>query len=258
MEKPFILIDCRLTRREEFTVTDGTQPTWALLYIKEGSFELDFGDGKQTIAAGDTVIFDDSISFRRNVVQPIVFVYLRFRVNMRCPFALDVPVGKIEFADKERFLSTLHAYEAVMALTDRRVVYYKEHLLEDILFQLFLESMKPSETQLPAATGDEQLNRAIEYIRSHMSRDLHINTICQAVHTNPSTLNWRFQRGLGMSVGAFVNDTRMNWAKRLLISTTFSISDIAVQCGYDNVYYFSTAFKKKYGMPPTAFRRDYE
>jgi len=256
MEKPFTLIDCRMAKREEFDVTDGVQPTWALLHIREGSFTLDLGHGTETITAGDTVIFSDNDSFRRRVVEPIAFVYIRFRVNLSCPFALDVPVGRVAVKDSARFLSTLAAWEAVMPLTDRRSRYYKEHLLEDMLFQLFMENNKPSEISLPTESTDSTVTAAMRYIRERLRGDLSIGAVSAAAGTNPSTLNWRFRRSLGMSAGQYITAVRMETAKRLLLGTSFTVTDIAARCGYENVYYFSAAFKKACGMPPTAFRME--
>ena len=120
MEKPFVLISGNMAHRDEFDVKEGHQPTWALLYIKEGSFELDLGKGTQRIGSGDTIIFDDSTVFHRSVLTHLVFVYIKFKINLRCPFSVRLPVGRIEFKDKERFLSTIRSYESVLEHDDRR------------------------------------------------------------------------------------------------------------------------------------------
>ncbi|MBQ8509442.1 MAG: helix-turn-helix transcriptional regulator [Clostridia bacterium] len=254
MEKPFILISGLVVRRDEFDVKNGNQNTWALFHMKEGSFELDYGDGVQTITSGDTVIFNDTTNFRRRVVTPIIFVYIKFRVNPHCPFSLDVPLGKVKFNDEARFQSTIRAYESVIHMDDRRMVYYKEHLLEDILFQVFCESSRHIEAENPLHSNDPLILAAKEYVLSHIKKEIHIDDICRAVSTNPSTLNWHFRRELGVSVGTYITSERMKRAKNLLRGTTYSISEVAALCGYENVYYFSTAFRKNCGLSPTEYR----
>jgi len=49
----------------------------------------------------------------------------------------------------------------------------------------------------------------------------------------------------------------MKQARRLLSSTSFSVGEIATRCGYENIYYFSSAFRKNVGCSPTEFRRQY-
>ena len=53
--------------------------------------------------------------------------------------------------------------------------------------------------------------------------------------------------------GGFVSNLnmRMEYALMLLQNHQMTISLIAEMCGYENVYYFSNAFKNYFGYPPT-------
>jgi YesN/AraC family two-component response regulator len=46
----------------------------------------------------------------------------------------------------------------------------------------------------------------------------------------------------------------MEEAKRLLLSTDYSINEIAQRVGYDNFSYFSHVFRDKTGMTPNEYR----
>lgn len=48
---------------------------------------------------------------------------------------------------------------------------------------------------------------------------------------------------------------RLTEAKMLLSSTNMKVAEVAETCGFSNVYYFSRAFKKHIGMPPSEFAR---
>ena len=58
-----------------------------------------------------------------------------------------------------------------------------------------------------------------------------------------------------VTLSDFVNNIRLNHAANLLKYTNLSITDIAIECGYNNVSYFPTCFKKKYGLSPKKFRQ---
>ena len=263
MEKPFIFIECKMGWREEFRVTKGHQPTYALLFLKEGSFRLTI-DGKETIVQkNDCAIFSDDLDFFRTVIDPIYFVYLKFRVNPKCPFRLQIPLGKVHFHDKNRFFDSIHKYEALMEAEDARAVYYREHLLEDILLQAFAENY-----QTPVIGSqfgqfelqnchDEMVLQAATYILKNLSKKLYIKDVCQFVSTNPSTLNFKFQKELSCSVGDFITRARMQTARRLLRDTTYSIGKIASRSGFDNIYYFSAVFRKWHDSSPSEFRKQY-
>jgi len=71
VEKPFRFIEYKTTYRDEFDVTEGRQPTFALFYLKEGSFRLRMDGTETVIGAGDCAVFADDVDFNRSVISPI-------------------------------------------------------------------------------------------------------------------------------------------------------------------------------------------
>ncbi len=61
---------------------------------------------------------------------------------------------------------------------------------------------------------------------------------------------------LGIGVGDYINNFRLEKAKDLLTNSTMNISEIAYSCGFTSPNYFSTSFKTKYGVPPKDFRNN--
>jgi len=64
-----------------------------------------------------------------------------------------------------------------------------------------------------------------------------------------------FTAAMGKPPVRYITEKRMERAVSMLESGLSSISDIAAEVGYSNVYYFSTAFKKYYGEPPMEWTR---
>ena len=58
-----------------------------------------------------------------------------------------------------------------------------------------------------------------------------------------------------MSCMAYLEDMRMTLAKRLLQSSSLTISEISNQCGYRDHNYFSKVFKKHAGMSATEYQK---
>lgn len=259
MEKPFKFIECKISTYNEFQLTEGCQPTYALLFIKSGSFLLKM-NGKETIVGkNECAIFSDDINFFRTVINPIHFVYLKFQINPKCPFNIPIPFGKVEFKNKERFMDSIKKYEELMDAEDSHAIYYREHLLEDILLQAYSENNQVINTKNDKTKNchDVTVNKAVEYIRKNIDTKLVIKDICSNVCTNSSTLNFKFRKELLCSVGDFITKERMKKAKYLLSSTSFSIGEIASRCGFENIYYFSTAFRKVNGISPINYRNQY-
>lgn len=55
----------------------------------------------------------------------------------------------------------------------------------------------------------------------------------------------------GIPPKKYIINMRMEYALMLLQNHQMTISQIAEMCGYENVYYFSNAFKNYFGYPPT-------
>ncbi len=253
MEKPFILINGKVTKRKEFNITDGVQPTYAFLYIKSGSFALSLHGKKTIISEGDSVIFSDSEHFKRHVNKELEFIYVQFKLNFNCSFLPTLPTGKIEIKDKERFLSSITIYEKLLSSTSTQSLYYKQHLIEDILLQISSEHV--GLTMLDnAKINDSILNCVTNYLEKNLDKKISIDDLCKVSLTNPSTLNFRFRRAFNCSTGDYIIKFKIENAKKLLLTSAYSISEIAFRLGFENQYYFSTAFKKREGLSPKAFR----
>ena len=257
MQFPFRIVESKMSSRKEFDVTVGTQPTHALFYLKKGSFNIEICGAKENILAGDCLILPDYLHFKRNVIEPIEFLFIKFTNNMNCPYSLEIPYGKIALktdGGRERLASNISAIEQSLVCDDVFSVNYREHLLIDILFQIASRPQNMSIATEHDLPHNPLVASAIEYIRNNIDKKLLIEDVCHAVCSNGSTLNFNFRRELDTSVNQFIMSERMRRARSLLVGTTYSISQIAEKCGFDNVYYFSNVFKKAYGVSPNKYR----
>lgn len=254
---PFVVIESKISARNQFTVAEGCQPTHALFYLKKGNFVMEIEGKTENLRAGDYVILPDYVPFRRSILEPLEFVYIKFAYNKNCPYSLNMPYGKVSFKDNSRFSASISAIETLIASDELLSAAYREHLLLDILFQIHFEQNPHGISCENRVCRDKTVNSATEYIEQNIGNKILIADVCRAAGTNASTLNFKFRRELNMSIGEFIACERMKKAKRLLLGTTYNISEIAARCGYENVYYFSNAFKKQQGVSPSEYLRNY-
>lgn len=69
-----------------------------------------------------------------------------------------------------------------------------------------------------------------------------------------SNFRHRFKQQTGISPAQFQDSIRLSRAQELLAATALSVSEVAVRCGYETVFYFSRHFRQKTGLTPTAYR----
>ena len=74
---------------------------------------------------------------------------------------------------------------------------------------------------------------------------------------NDYKLKLGFRQVFQTTVFGYLQDYRMELAKELLAERTISVQQVARKVGYAHAGYFSAAFKRKYGVNPKSYQKDY-
>jgi len=97
---------------------------------------------------------------------------------------------------------------------------------------------------------------AIEYIRLHYSEQINLKKVAKKFFVNASYLGRTFQKTVGVSFNEYVNQLRIDEAKRLLLQTDKLIYEIASQVGFLESSYFVVKFTQEVGKSPTEYRNE--
>ncbi|MGM0901864.1 MAG: helix-turn-helix domain-containing protein [Bacillota bacterium] len=100
-----------------------------------------------------------------------------------------------------------------------------------------------------------KIRKAIEYIRTHISEDLSLNTISAAIDLSPHELSRQFKKQTHKSLTDYINEQRILEAIYLIDNQHLSITDISLMVGFNDVNYFTKVFKKFKGMTPSHYRK---
>lgn len=100
-------------------------------------------------------------------------------------------------------------------------------------------------------------HKSLQYIYDNYMNDINSAAVARFVGYSESYLRRLFRDKCGVTIGAFINDVRLEKAAQLLLSTDYSISNTALLCGYSDSNYFSAAFSKKYGCCPKNYRKNH-
>ncbi len=95
---------------------------------------------------------------------------------------------------------------------------------------------------------------AKRYIHENYTEKIGIKDICAEIGCSKSTLITTFKDSYGITVNKYINDLRLNDAKKMLLENDKSISEIALASGFADQSYFSKVFSAKYGVPPSEFK----
>lgn len=105
----------------------------------------------------------------------------------------------------------------------------------------------------------EQLRKLEEDILNYLDNhyrddDLSQTAVADCFQISNYTLSRMFKKQLGVGFTEYVNAKRIEYAKELLLTTSYSVRDISMKAGFTNDNYFSRIFKAMVGVSPTVFR----
>jgi AraC family transcriptional regulator len=99
------------------------------------------------------------------------------------------------------------------------------------------------------------VERAIETMRQGLSEKITIDDLARSAIFSKFHFSRVFQQVTGVSPGRFLSAIRLEEAKRLLLSTSWTVADISYQVGYNSVGTFSWRFHSSVGVSPITYRQ---
>lgn len=131
----------------------------------------------------------------------------------------------------------------------------KQTLNKKMLLQYAQELMSIYEKETMSVNDSENIVlRAKRFIDENYRDDIDRDNVAEVAFVTPNYLSKLFRNSMGMNLREYINQLRIDEAKRLLLSTNMTISEIAIYVGYYNISYFSTIFHKLVGTSPAEWR----
>ncbi len=98
------------------------------------------------------------------------------------------------------------------------------------------------------------VQKTIAYIDTDLTADLSLRTLAKAQQLSDGYLSTLFHKETGQTLTDFVNERRIQHAKKLLETTALQIQTVAQHCGILDIHYFTRLFKKYTGQTPRSYR----
>ena len=107
----------------------------------------------------------------------------------------------------------------------------------------------------PQSPDEKFLSRALEFVYAHLEdEDYDRDALAADMGASSSTIYNKLRSITGLNVSSFIRDIRLKEARRMAQSDpTLRVSDLAYKVGFRDPRYFSTCFKKQFGMQPKEY-----
>ena len=163
----------------------------------------------------------------------------------------------------ENGFSVLSSAEQVGALLDplytlpeRLLIPYAKLKFQELMLLLSVMDAPPVTQSAYQAEQIALIRRIHDQMMSDMSQRCTIEMLSQQYHINTSTLKSLFKTVYGQPLAAHMKEHRMEYAARLLRTTTDSLAEIAEKVGYESQSKLTAAFKSAYGVLPSEYRKE--
>lgn len=103
--------------------------------------------------------------------------------------------------------------------------------------------------------GYELVDRINGLLEQSLEENVSILQISEWLAFSESHLRKRFKQLTGLSLGSYLVHYKLNRAVKLLVHSDDSLTQIALDCGYDSLAAFSRSFKKQLGVTPSQYRK---
>ena len=101
----------------------------------------------------------------------------------------------------------------------------------------------------------ERIKTMLSYIHDHYGSELSTRSIAASASISESECLRCFRATIGTTPIQYLKQYRIQQAARLLAETREKVSEIAERCGFQDMSYFTRAFREEKGCVPTQYRR---
>ena len=127
--------------------------------------------------------------------------------------------------------------------------------IDNLKISLYEQRME--EEHEPKEQGERVIIGITRYLQEHLEEEVSLSVLAEEFHLNPQYISQLFKNEIGVGFLAYLTNIRMEKAKKLLLSTSFPIAEIAQKTGYGDYRVFTKVFKKAEGITPSQYRREF-
>lgn len=112
-----------------------------------------------------------------------------------------------------------------------------------------------TETKMVIPPGvSNTVKRSLEFIHGHYKTTISLQDTADAAGVNAAYLSYLFKKEMGIGFSNYLQECRMDCAKKLLETTNYKVKEVAAEAGFQDYHYFSKSFKKMVGCSPAEYR----
>ncbi len=246
---------------------------WEFLYVDKGEIDIIAGEKGYRLKQGDMIFHKPNefhAIYTTGNVAPNAIV-MSFETNSAAMTFFENKI--IQLNDENKYMIGQIIREAKQYYEDLGLLYvlpedYKEDMfgsmqlmyaaLEYLLIQIYRQNVQGVNKIRSSFFVKEKIEMdlvkaVIEYMEENIYNRIRFEDIYKKFYVSKTKLKVLFKRETGVSIMWYFNQLKMEESKRLIREENYNFTEISNLLRFDSIHYFSTSFRKYYGMTPTEY-----
>lgn len=226
----------------------------------EGIF-IDENKAKHKIERGDLFFFSPNVPHRYEAVSGtwrLPFIVF----NGKCAADIIKYLGfggtmVLKGMPKDKFDALVESFNKIYDTYFSDIPTRTERVSAMLYYMLITISEIADNLPLAGPTSVMQyLAPALQYISDNIAeKDVKVEDVANVMQISTGRLSFLFSKAFGKTPVQVIREHRLEYAKHLLLTQPhMKVADISEESGFKSLSYFSTVFKRTYGVSPNEYR----
>lgn len=225
-----------------------------ILYCTQGCGKIVIDSETYHIGAGDTFVVNSGCLHAISCISEENLKYYCLIPSEAFCESCGFDISETRYTVKIQNEYFKSIFENINDEYARKLPYYKIKIKAEIMnmFVCLSRNYKMhTNTDKISDSKKQMVKSAIKYIKKHYGEHMSIDDIAGNIGFSRYYLCHAFKEMMGMSLVNYINMLRCEKAKTHIYSRKYSISEIALMCGFENFSYFTKTYKKYMGVLPS-------
>lgn len=244
----------------DYDITPHTHDCYEIEFILGGKAVHIINGYSYEISAGDIYLISPSDFHSINSVKDLQLVNIKFTEQFVSPNLLYALIshstnliGKFTEKDFENITSILQCLVEQQDKMGSFQQTFSKNLCECILIHL----LQSFDTRHTIQKSNKTIYSAALFINRNFKNVISLETLAQETGYSKNYFSKLFNDAFGMGINEYITQVRLSHAKKMLISTKDTVTNVGYASGFPSFTTFSREFKKKFGITPSEYRKQH-
>lgn len=239
---------------------------YEMILVRQGSFELTVDGKKYQMAQGDCA-WIGSGTVHGGIPQNCEYACIVFDLqSFLHHIKFNAKSAAVFLSNSDIYTGVYHPDTAVaqqitsiftaMETHDKGYEWITLGLLCQLIGE-FIAATTQEELPVKDRVQIQKLKDVLRYIRKNIDQPVTLTELATVCGMSPKYFCRAFRSMTGKTPIEYVNFYRVETACEMLATTSDSITEIALNCGFNDMSYFSKIFSRLKGTSPSQFRKDF-